>query len=293
MSLTKRILLNGISILAFSGMLSAQFDALPESNARWLVYVFLGPDHIDDFYYRLSNVHADTLINGMDHTKLYGGSFDTNIGALNDNGTGQVFYHDFDTDSSYLLYDFDVQVGDTVYDIFTEQEVMDTVFIVQVDSIEYADKWRKRIGITLSNGISYPGGFWVQGIGAIENGTNGGGIITGCPCSTLSATFRLECVSVRDTIQYGTGEGSQGQCFLLSNIVESDLVPDIPIITTTAPGIFNIETNRSLDIEIFSSTGALVLKTNGHSFDISQQPPGIYIVRLRGKEYVWSQMIVR
>ena len=274
-------------------MLSAQFDALPESNARWLVYVFLGPDHIDDYYYRLSNVHADTLINGINHTKLYAGSFDTNIGALYDNGTGQVFYHEFVTDSSYLLYDFDVQVGDTVYDVFTEQEIMDTVFIVQVDSVEYADMWRKRIGISVEEGMSFPAGFWVQGIGAIENGTNGGGIITGCPCSTLSATFRLECASASDTIQYGDNEGIPGQCFLLSGMDENTHNPDISIIPGNASGTYTIDHNQTLDIEIFNSTGALVLQTNGLGFDISQQPPGIYIVKLRGKEYVWSQKIVR
>lgn len=270
-----------------------QFDAIPDSNARWLVYVFLGPDHIDDFLYRLSNVHADTLIHGMDFTRLYAGSSDTEIGALNENGTGQVFYHEFSTDSTYLLYDFNVQIGDTLHNVFTEQEIIDTIYIVDVDSIEYGGKWRKRIGITVEDGISFPDGYWVQGIGAVQNGTNGGGVLTGCPCSTLSATFRLECVSASDTIQYGNNEGMPGQCYLLPGMVENRNSPDISILPGSFPGTFRIDHSQALDIEVFNSTGALVVQTNGQEFDVSAQPPGIYIVRLRDKHFVWSQKVLR
>lgn len=59
------------------------------------------------------------------------------------------------------------------------------------------------------------------------------------------------------------------------------------------PGTFIITDGESLDIEVFNISGALVLQDRGLSLDISNQSSGIYIVRLRGKEYVWSQKIVR
>jgi len=271
-----------VCILSFLGS-SAQFDALPETNAKWVVDEWIGPDLVDTYDYYLVSGGHDTIIQGDTFYRL---NYPYEIGAIRDNENGQVYFRDFDIGQTFLLYDFDVLPGDTVFDVYQFLGAPRTFYVRTVDTIEYAGKMRKRIGIQDLPSEPIPFFYWIQGIG----GT--GGLLTTC-CISVGTYYYLNCMSENDTIQYGVGEGSPGQCFLLSNIDESASVPEIPTITTTAPGIFNIENNGSLDIEIFSSTGALVLQTNGLGFDISQQPPGIYIVRLRGKEYVWSQKIVR
>jgi len=126
--------------------------------------------------------------------------------------------------------------------------------------------------------------FWQEGLG-----TSHGPILA---MTNGLSSANMVCAEVNDTNVYSYSANPCG-CTAYTSISEFEEGPDIVIIPGNIMGQFIIDHTMSLDIEVFNSAGALVLQTNGLGFDISQQPPGIYIVRLRGKEYVWSQKIVR
>jgi len=101
-----------VMLLAQSG--HGQFDALPDSNARWQTYFYDGPSFMDEQLLFSSN-GADTLFNSTPYRKLMGsaGGGTDYAGAYRDDGTGKLFFRTT-FDQTVLLYDFDVEVGDTV-----------------------------------------------------------------------------------------------------------------------------------------------------------------------------------
>lgn len=175
-----------VMLLAQSG--HGQFDALPESNALWQTYFYDGPNFMFEelLYAGQSN---DTLIEGTAYRKLtgyYAGAGTDYVGAYRNDGTGKLFFRTT-FDQTVLLYDFDVEVGDTVdvINVSIGSPNLDSIsmHVVTVDTVAYAGRERKRIGVVQI----YPGlvvgqaiHHWIEGIG----GT--GGLLTTCGCYTLS-----------------------------------------------------------------------------------------------------------
>lgn len=288
------MMLMSVGALLPKGLI-AQFESLPESKAQWWVKQYLGPDFNSDLLYSLPSSRQDTIITGDSFFILNGYLIPEAIGAIYDNAQGQIYYHDFNgnfPNQTHLLYDFDVEIGDTIYDVLAGAYVFDSIYVNTVDSVQYASQWRKRIGISCNPGALQPDIHWVQGIGAIEHFVNGGGIIHGA-CDALSLTYKLHCFSYNDTIRYGVNEGMPGQCYTFIGINESQASSSVSIRSGNFPGTFILEHDYAIEIEVYNTLGDLLLRTNGLRFDISAQPPGIYIVRLKDKEFVLSQKVLR
>jgi len=271
--------------------ITAQVLTLPDSNAFWEVEYFDGPTYLYSDYYCMNSIQDDTLINDTAYSKLYacnstGQSLGFFGGIFNEGNLGKVYFYYPDHNRSYLLYDFDVVVGDTLIGLFSAISpiiISDTVYVTEVDSIEISGQWRRKV-------LTNNDGQWIAGIGSPC------GLLTPFSCITLSIWTRLFCMSANDTTWWSWGPiGDPGNCFT-SGTADLQIQGTQPVIFQNhidASGVFIIDHTRKIDIEVFNSTGALVLQTNGLGFDISHQPPGIYIVRLRGKAFVWSQKVVR
>jgi len=209
------------------------------------------------------------------------------------NGKGYTYLPD--STAEFLTMDLTATVGDTIHDIFAINEVFTCagLFIsVVVDSIipvNVQGIWCDRYYLSSdcfpwNEGFHPPDFFWQEGLG-----TSFG------PALAITGTFNpayMVCAEVNNANVYSATGNSCG-CIPYTSVPESASAPDISIIPGNIAGAFIIEHPRSLGIEVFSSCGTLVHQNHGLHFDISRQPPGIYIVRLRGKEFVWSQKIVR
>ena len=92
----------------------AQNDKLPSLCDQWNVLAFrshmgYAPDEYETQHYRLN---SDTVINGIRFTKLY--RDDTYSGAMREGTNRDIYYIPADSTHEYLLYTFNVQVGDTL-----------------------------------------------------------------------------------------------------------------------------------------------------------------------------------
>ena len=255
--------------------LLSQFDAIPDSSAKWTIGSFEGPNQVAsyDLYLQYDN---DTLIDGQEFGKLRFHPSNTYYGAIRDNGNGQVFYHTTDNET-HLLYDFDVIVGDTIFDVYVNGFAVSGLFdmiVSSVDTLFIAGSAHRQIGIsTLIMGPPAVD-FWVQGIGG------SGGLVSTCGCGSVSGYNSLSCMSLNNTIMYGQLAGQQGSCFTVTDIVEEDNLHAIRPSSNPSAALFTFNLKQPKRIIVYDAFGSEVLKTFGTSVDLGGEPEGVYVARV-------------
>lgn len=93
---------------------------LPDSNAKWINVhsTFTGDPYIPKWQVQFCASGEDTTINATSYFKI-----DTCAGGYKGamrNDTGRVFYVPKDSTKEFLLYDFTVEEGDTLFDVYIE-----------------------------------------------------------------------------------------------------------------------------------------------------------------------------
>ncbi|MCI1753234.1 MAG: T9SS type A sorting domain-containing protein [Flavobacteriales bacterium] len=91
---------------------NGQYLAFPDSNAAWVTLETLGPDPWGEITYYMDPIKQEIVINDTAFIVVH--SNPANPGALYDNGFGKIYYHDSLAATTYLIYDYSAQQGDTV-----------------------------------------------------------------------------------------------------------------------------------------------------------------------------------
>lgn len=132
-------------------------------------------------------VDGDTLIEGLEYKKIYFEAIQDSwfgfepddgeyLGALRENDDQQVFYFPssqnpfpgcyFDSDSSeYLLYDFSLEIGDTLPLEWHCGLTAETLVVLELDSVLLEDGYHKRMLYSNANQAWYPN-YHIEGLGA-------------------------------------------------------------------------------------------------------------------------------
>lgn len=302
-SMIKKVLLFLFSICFSIGGFAQLY---PDTSANWCLDRTAWPP-LGGIFSMVMYADADTLIDGQVYRRIYDNShitgtqigFEAPVYYVRNAPNGKSYAYILEDGMEYLTADLNAQVGDTVDNVlvWNEQEACPNILFeyglttIKVDSIVdvlllgnlsqryylssicYPDVWH--------NPITF---FWQPGVG-----TSHGPIL-----SITNGLDRVEmmCAEVADTMVYSIF-GDPCDCIPYNNVSESDGDIGVTILAGPVLGTYSITYDRPLDIEVFNSAGALVHHANGLRFDISAQPPGIYAVRLRGQELVWSQKVLR
>lgn len=171
-----------------------------------------------------------------------------------------------------LIYDFTVEVGDTIpipsnMDGFQYQGVVTTI-----DSIEVNGTYRKRFIIPEIPGYGTGVACVIEGIGGCRGlfqelyGQMG-----------LSHFTLLDCVMEQGSSIYGEDE-----CNLYTTVAGGLSTRSIIVAPNPSPGHFYISgmAQRSV-LEIFDAQGRLIMRPNGDLIDLSGKPSGLYLLRIR------------
>ena len=226
----------------------------------------------------LPAVGVDTLINGTSYRPLnwywdseaWPGSFG---GGLREDGMGKVYYYSPFHDTEYLLYDLDVQPGDTVSNVWfgyphNDTPYLFTIHVVSRDTLYINGVARRSIGIRLS---SIPGPaveYWVEGIGGSD------GLMSTIGADALDIISGLECMSSNDTVWWVWGPvGAPGNCSPNSIAEHGD--QQLGIFPNPSTGIFRFMNATGVK-HVLDSRGREVLVTRENEVDLSVYPPGIY-----------------
>jgi hypothetical protein len=243
-------------------------------------------------------IEGDTVINSVAYKKLWSTSDSTMANLWLDGFIREesdvVYYKRIYYDAEGILYDFNLEAGDTTY-IINEYCDEQMVVITDIDTIEYYGVERKRWTLT-----SWWGGgedYWLEGIGSIC-----GPVHTLFSDCIFDVWFELLCFHENDTLFYilpGEDECFQTSIGIGENAVECHIIikPN-PVIHGQ---FFVLQCDKEIDkVEIYNSAGVIA----GHylpglqkSMRISTEPlkAGLYLIKIKTKEnqIVSRKIIIR
>ncbi|MBI1837854.1 MAG: T9SS type A sorting domain-containing protein [Flavobacteriia bacterium] len=150
-----------ISAFLISFYVNAQtsvYHPFPTGNANW-IYEFYDENHLSTNIYTEYTINGDTSIANFTYKKVLKNNL--YAGALRE--INKVVYFMFDTSQNeHVLYDFNIQIGDTIINNFGFSNVNDTIILSAMDSILIANEYFTVY--SFSNGA-----IWYEGIGHFEN----------------------------------------------------------------------------------------------------------------------------
>jgi hypothetical protein len=253
---------------------SAVYHPFPTTNANWIYQYY------DDFhnptggigYYRIT---GDTIKMGRAYKKISGcsgvGGW-CNSGGIRD--SNKVIYFNPDTCATeYVLYDFNLTIGDTLINPFADSSSFQAIFVIDVDSVIASDGYRRRL---LLNTMDY----WIEGIGSTHYFFSPAGFMG------LSGNDYLECMWTDSGFYYQDGimncmvsvkaePGKRKDLIISPNPFHSSAL------ITVSPEISTVE------LRIYSTLGLLVRKeniavSNGSAIPINRNElkDGIYFLRI-------------
>ncbi len=217
-----------------------------------------------------------TIINGMDYHRVEvsnmpdGDTFFDTSDLVRFSGNKIYEINDFSTDE-FLLYDFDVNIGDEISTRTCQFNVID------VDSILLLDgTYRKRLYVSNNQGdVPFS---WIEGIGDLK------GFLNPRYCS-MSDNIAIVCHYNEDTQIYQNPNFDD--CWILSSTKEVDTVSSLMIYPNPSTGMVRVEYPSSLirTVEVFTTFGQQIYTTTLNTYqadvDLSIYDRGTYIIRLQ------------
>jgi hypothetical protein len=285
----KLLLLFSILFTLFVNGQTSVYHPFPESNATWNFhysnYCFANGN--GDDYYSIT-ISGDTLINGQTYQKLttpYIQSFSTGScgfgsigykGAIRqDTSFRMVFFIPPSSSSEQLLYDFTMQIGDSVKG-YTEETFGSTDIVQSIDSVLVDETYRKRWNINSGYNIHF-----IEGIGSTY------GLIEFSPgCMTDFADWTLTCFQQNGQTLY---PDTTPYCQLITSVHSIYKVfHNVKVFPNPSNGTFTVDFDPSIEeVRLTDLLGNIVLRqqtNNQTNFRIDNLESGTYILTVVDKE---------
>lgn len=276
-------------ILLFSaGASMAQtYVPFPTANTLWTERHGNNELQPPAFFYCFGLKNADTTINAVTYHKLYR-SEDSVLtenefyGGLREDAK-KIYL--FEAGSEKLIYDFNLNVGDT-FPAFNSGQSGGIVTLI--DSVNVSGTFRKRYAFKLADGHNTPwGGNWIEGIG---NGNLGGlpggfALQPTCDCAVNNLCMRQDGFWLYHNPQYSSTNCISGGTSLHDPQARKQIavIAPNPVIDISQ---LIVEGNVKFDrMEVYDSRGWKVKSyaANGKSAVLihkKEYAPGLYLYRL-------------
>jgi len=240
----------------------------------------------------INELNYNTVIRADDefHNNWY------NYGYIREDSTKKVFYKQNMESNDRLIYDFNIQVSDTVFIPFEDEYPL---IVANIDTIFFAEKIRKRYYMQRSiEGNPAGSEIWIEGIGCLR------GIFESGFAGMVGANTITLCYYENDTLRYI--DEYYTDCYLgTMNIKELDFEkPSIkiapnPINNNGKISFTNIK-SQFLEIKIYNSIGRLVfnkLITDDTEITINKRNfnSGIFVICIYNKNrlVIANRMIIQ
>lgn len=280
------------------------YPMVKDSMMDFVQVLITDPPYPSTEFTRVKKYRGDTLINGKTYIKVFEMSHHNSdssynvdpltsaaqyIGAVRDSGK-QVFGFSKNDSLERLLYDFNLSIGDTLtfYSGWDYVEGPYKIVLQSIDSVLFnypSTHYRKRYNYGFSSVI--------EGIGGLD----GFNILR-----TTSQT--LVCVRDKNMDIYKvSGYADSCSCFK-QLILSQDEINDLNKITiypNPTQSTFSINFEKNTDniyVSLFDVTGKEIIPKTSinksqNTFNLEQENPGIYFVRIEMNEQSVTRRIVK
>lgn len=203
------------------------------------------------------------------------GNSNSYVGALReDAGQKKVYIVQADSSLEQLLYDFNLNVGDTVKGYFSYSP---SLIVTSIDSVLVGGAYRKSWNLN-QQPMSI-----IEGIGLIPDFLK---------IPWWEAAVELNCFSENNQKLYPTYDPTSG-CALITSIKEKEELADFSIYPNPSNGKFQLKVNnrKSALLEITDILGNGILKKQIQNeitdLDLSEHPNGVYFVKITDSKGVF------
>ena len=292
----KKLLLICLTIISCQNLLSQEYVPFDFKNGIWVCNEdYSGETGFTNKiqYY----IKGDTIINGNLYQNLYMFKIETETfdlhpdtscgyyGAIRNNSNKQVEYINQEDTIPEIIYDFNLNVGDTIKNGYGKYEE-NKLIVISIDSVNYCGKYHKRYNLndstiminqSLIEGIGFNSGLINPWFHQFE-------VETSLVCYTEKNNDYCE------------------PCDLLSSIKPINTKNSIKIYPNPSLGkinidVENIDANKQFKIKIIDLTGKIIYKktckTKSLPIDISTQASGIYNAIITTKNNIYNKQFVK
>lgn len=297
----KKISILLITLLITSVSFSQTYFKFPTSNTIWN-YKIVGSLSYPYEWPVIDSLGQPTTIGSNQYIEVYrAAQGNCNIiGAIReDTLQRKIYFHNY-TDE-IILYDFTLDIGDTIYYSTNLYYNLDYYKVVDfIDSVNVSGQYRKRWHLT--NSYMSMTDTWIEGIGSVYRY---GLLYPNDPDLVLDASNPYFGCFSHDTITYMDGSNCYGTCPCtdwLVEISEIDKNSDgVNIFPNPTENIVTIEiSNENLNydyIELFTYNGGLVdkFKINSKKLEINMNSlkKGLYYIKLTGNEKTILKRVIK
>jgi hypothetical protein len=276
--------------LKLTALIGYAQEIFPTQNAVWVNgnYELMEagapspfPVLVGTFSYCMTS--SDTVINNVSyHTILYC-SDETYKGATRNNGD-RVYFVPADSTQEFLLYDFNVDKGDTILEVYIEYGgrdgmLADLVVEQDTDSVLIDGRYRRIVSVS--------GSYWIEGIGCSN------GLFEDPYIKTGDYWTSLYCMSHFNTQLYP--EEGDGACEVIDNLSENRKDLNVKVYPNPIDdGFLHVEININLGNTQLTLTNSLgqtitpkINTTNvGAIIHVADLLPGIYFLTIKPNQGV-------
>ena len=266
-----------ITVLALTFLFSLQVysqvtEPFIQPGSVWIYYIygdtgnFMGTEVIE--------IDTDTLINGKNYY-IVGQSF------MRTEGNQTYFYQEVDS-TEYIMYDFDLVVGDTFvahrFEFMSEETDSMSAVVLQIDTIQTLDGlFRKQ--------FYYEGGSDIEGIGSTWD------IDRPIYQGSVSGFRQLVCFSTADTPVFG--ESLMGSCL---TPIEEAIVGSLKLFPNPTTNTLYIDHDYFENhVILYDINGRVVLEQHNirNEIDVSKLPNGMYYLSLETDDKFYIERFVK
>jgi len=204
---------------------------------------------------------------------------------------GRIYYRQMFGEEG-LIYDFNLEVGDSVLIDNPRSAGALTLFFTEIDSVEITNGYRERWKL-VSNTYENPE-YWIRGIGSQTGVINSSTGVYGGLCGL----YTLLCQKVDNELVYQNSD--IGSCFMITTAINDNYEnqPQFSLSYDRNNKIVKLqmENEQFRTITLSNITGNIIesKQTNGTlmSFNLSQHAIGLYVVTVVQSGSVYSQKFI-
>lgn len=296
----KKISLSTLLVIVCTIIFAQNYYPFPSSNTIWNNHLYVSSGATMDIssITRLG-IFGDTIFNELNYHKLYLIENDTIINlnkmtyyaAIRENNN-QVFVKLIENNYEILVYDFGLDIGDTIISNATSGYLANnTNVILNIDSVQVNDNsYRKRFKISNNE-------YWIEGIGSI------GGLLF--PITDVNSVYLnywpiLACLKQNNEAVYLYYQTDV--CFIqqATKIEYNETQSKLKIYPNPTINTIMIESELApslLTVKVFNSYGDLKKTETFNSFPIkinmSNLSSGIYLIQVTTGEGIYNEKIIK
>jgi len=283
-----------LGILTVNYSQSYQPFQTSSTNPNWSQAFWIGPGDTPDLYWY--EINTDTTIGAFVYSKLEYHSTGTNVyyGALRENASKQVFYVLPDSTNEMLIYDFSLQLNDTLFNVWCNQFgtwAKDTLKVTTLDSVQLNGNYHEHF---ILENLNEAGQLeWYESFGSTRD------LVMHRPYLSVSGDNYLTCFHNNQGLSYTTSQafgwiGSE-TCFLSAENYELkklDIFPN-PVIDElfiNTENTFNNSTASIVDLG-----GKVMSKSNlkDNYLYVGYLQKGIYILQIEDNAVTYRVKFIK